>query len=90
MTLIGFLILLAVAAICGAIGEMVGGAKVPGGWLGSILVGFVGAWIGGALFHAGPVVGGIQIIPAIVGAILFSFVLRLILVGTRRSTRVVP
>ena len=85
MTLLGFIILLIVAAIAGAIGEMIAGGKVPGGWIGSIIAGFIGAWIGGALFHAGPVVGGIQIIPAIVGAALFVFVLRLITGATTRA-----
>jgi uncharacterized membrane protein YeaQ/YmgE (transglycosylase-associated protein family) len=88
MTLLGFVVLLVVAAIAGAIGEMIAGGKVPGGWLGSIVVGFIGAWIGGALFHAGPVVEGIQIIPAIVGAAIFVFVLRLIMGSVRRPRTV--
>lgn len=89
MDLLGFLILLVVAAIVGALGEMIGGVDVPGGWIGSILVGLVGAWIGGALFHMGPVIGGIQIFPAIIGAILFVLVLRLIFSATRGRGRVV-
>jgi uncharacterized membrane protein YeaQ/YmgE (transglycosylase-associated protein family) len=91
MTLLGFIILLVVAAISGAIGEMIAGGKVPGGWFGSIVAGFIGAWIGGALLHVGPVIEGIQIIPAILGAALFVFLLRLITgaVGrTRTSARV--
>lgn len=83
MDLLGLLILLVVAAVVGALGEMIGGVDVPGGWIGSILVGLVGAWIGGALFHLGPTIGGIQIIPAIIGAILFVLVLRLIFSATR-------
>jgi uncharacterized membrane protein YeaQ/YmgE (transglycosylase-associated protein family) len=91
MTLVGFIILLVVAAIAGAIGEMIAGGKVPGGWIGSIIAGFIGAWIGGALFHFGPTLGGIQIIPAIVGSALFVFVLRLITGGsTRMGTPVRP
>jgi uncharacterized membrane protein YeaQ/YmgE (transglycosylase-associated protein family) len=81
--LIGFLVLLIVAALVGALGEMIGGVKVPGGWLGSILAGLVGAWLGTALFQFGPVIGGIQILPAIVGAILFVLVLRLLLDARR-------
>lgn len=86
MTLIGFLILLAVAFVAGAIGEAVAGGKVPGGWIGTIVVGLIGAWLGGALLHIGPTVGGIQIIPAIIGAALFVFVLKLVFRGTRRAT----
>lgn len=79
MDLLGLLVLLIIAAICGAVGEMIGGVKVPGGWIGSIVVGLVGAWIGSMLLRFGPVIGGIQVIPAIIGAILFVLVLRLIL-----------
>lgn len=45
MTLIGFLVLLAIAAICGAIGQSLAGYDL-GGCLVSIVVGFIGAWIG--------------------------------------------
>lgn len=83
MDLLGLLILLIVAAIAGAIGEMIAGAKIPGGWIGSIIAGFVGAWIGGKLLTFGPVIGGIQIIPAILGAALFVLVLRLLMNASR-------
>ncbi len=89
MTLLGLVVLLIVAFVVGALGELIGGAKVPGGFLGSIVVGFVGAWIGGALFHFGPVLGGIQIIPAIIGGAIFAFILRLIFSATSRR-RTVP
>jgi uncharacterized membrane protein YeaQ/YmgE (transglycosylase-associated protein family) len=45
MTLIGFLVLLIIAAICGAIGQSLAGYDL-GGCLVSIVVGFIGAWIG--------------------------------------------
>ena len=45
MTLIQFLILLVVAAICGAIGQSLAGYSL-GGCLVSAVVGFVGAYIG--------------------------------------------
>jgi uncharacterized membrane protein YeaQ/YmgE (transglycosylase-associated protein family) len=83
MTLLGFIVLLLVAFVAGAIGEMLAGGKVPGGWVGSIVAGLVGAWLGGMLLRFGPVIGGIQIIPAIIGAALFVLVLRLILNATR-------
>jgi uncharacterized membrane protein YeaQ/YmgE (transglycosylase-associated protein family) len=83
MTLVGFIILLVVAFVAGAIGEAVAGTKVPGGWVGSIVVGFVGSWLGGMFLHFGPVLGGIQIIPAILGAALFVFALRLIMTAGR-------
>ena len=45
ITLTGLLVLLVVAGICGAIGRAIGGGT-PGGFLISIVVGFVGALFG--------------------------------------------
>src|SRR5437868_10182395 len=45
MTLIGFLVLLLIAAICGSIGQSLAGFDL-GGCLVSIVVGFIGAYIG--------------------------------------------
>ena len=45
MTLIGFLVLLLIAAICGSIGQALAGYDL-GGCLVSIVVGFIGAYIG--------------------------------------------
>lgn len=87
MDLVGFLLLLLVALVAGAIGEMLAGGKVPGGWFGSIVAGLIGAWIGTALVRVGPVVAGIQIIPAIIGAALFVLLLKLIFAGTSRTAR---
>jgi uncharacterized membrane protein YeaQ/YmgE (transglycosylase-associated protein family) len=77
MTLLGFLLLLIVAAIVGAIGEMIGGTKIPGGWMGSIVAGLVGAWIGAMLIRTGATVWGIDVISAIIGAAIFVFAIRL-------------
>ena len=45
MTLVGFLVLLIIAAICGAIGQSLAGYDL-GGCFVSIIVGFIGAFIG--------------------------------------------
>ena len=45
MTLVGFLVLLAIAAICGSIGQSLAGYDL-GGCFVSIVVGFIGAYIG--------------------------------------------
>ena len=45
MTLVGFLILLIIAAICGGIGQSIAGYSM-GGCIMSIVVGFLGAWLG--------------------------------------------
>jgi uncharacterized membrane protein YeaQ/YmgE (transglycosylase-associated protein family) len=94
MTLIGFLILLLIAAICGGIGQSLAGYDL-GGCLVSIVVGFIGAYIG--LWLAGKFglpdfftinVDGkpFPIIWAIIGSAIFTFIvaiLRRAFTGTR-------
>jgi uncharacterized membrane protein YeaQ/YmgE (transglycosylase-associated protein family) len=45
MSLIGILVLLLIAAVCGGIGQSMVGYSA-GGCLVSIIVGFIGAWLG--------------------------------------------
>jgi uncharacterized membrane protein YeaQ/YmgE (transglycosylase-associated protein family) len=45
MSLIGFLVLLVIAAVAGAIGQAIAGYSV-GGCLSSLVIGFVGAYLG--------------------------------------------
>jgi uncharacterized membrane protein YeaQ/YmgE (transglycosylase-associated protein family) len=51
MTILGFLLLLLIGAICGAIAEVLVGYS-PGGLLASIGVGFLGALLGGWIASA--------------------------------------
>ena len=94
MTLFGFLILLLIAAICGGIGQSLAGYDL-GGCLVSIVVGFIGAYIG--LWIAAkmglPHFFTIQIdgkpfpiVWAIIGSAVFTFLVVLLrkLVGGRR------
>jgi uncharacterized membrane protein YeaQ/YmgE (transglycosylase-associated protein family) len=86
MTLIGFLILLLIAAVCGGIGQSLAGYDL-GGCLVSIVVGFIGAYIG--LWIAGKMglpdfftinVDGkpFPIIWAIIGSAVFTFIIALL------------
>lgn len=86
MTLMGFLVLLIIAAICGGIGQSLAGYSV-GGCLVSIIVGFIGAYIG--MWMAGKFglpelfVINIQgkafpIVWSIIGAAVFTFLIALI------------
>ncbi len=45
MTLMGFIVLLVIAAVAGALGQVLAGYSV-GGCLASILIGFIGAFLG--------------------------------------------
>lgn len=70
--------------IGGVIGWLAGAIldrNLPGGIIGNITVGTFGAWIGGELgfFDFGPIVRGIQIIPALIGATIIIIALSLIL-----------
>jgi len=95
MSLIELLVLLAIAAICGGIGQSLAGFDL-GGCLVSIVVGFVGAYIG--MWLAGKLglpelleikIGGktFPVIWAIIGSAVFTFIVVLIrraVSGTRR------
>ncbi len=92
MTLVGFLVLLIIAAIAGALGQAISGYSV-GGCLGAIVLGFVGAWLG--VWLAGQlglpnfftlVVDGqpFPVIWAIVGAAILSLIFGLLLGGRGR------
>lgn len=95
MTLLGFFLLLLIAAICGSIGQSLAGYDL-GGCLVSIVVGFVGAYIG--MWLAGkmglPEIFAINIegkpfpiIWAVIGSALFTLVVALLrraVGGTRR------
>jgi len=86
MTLVDLLLLILVGAICGAVAEMIVGFS-PGGFLASVAIGFLGAVIGTWLARRidlpsifALTVGGytIEIVWAILGAVLLLLVLSLI------------
>lgn len=89
------LLLLAIAGLCGALGQALTGVS-RGGCLVAIALGFVGAWIGAAIARAldlPPVyvvtVGGtaFPIVWSIAGAALFVAVISMIAGGKRRARR---
>jgi len=86
MTLFGFLVLLLIAAICGGIGQSIAGYDL-GGCLVSIVVGFIGAYIG--MWIAGkfglPEIFSLNIdgrpfpiIWAVIGSAIFTFIVALL------------
>ncbi len=78
MSILGFILFLIVAAVCAVLGERLVPNSVPGGFFTSAVVGVVGAWIGGSLLGPiGPSLGGIAIIPCILGSAIFVFLLSL-------------
>lgn len=92
MSLLGFLILLLIAAICGALGQAIAGYSL-GGCLVSIAVGFIGALLGGWLAGAAglpePFVLDVEgqtfpVLWSIIGATLFTLVVGLVSRGRGR------
>ena len=86
MTLVGFLVLLVIAAICGSIGQSLAGYDL-GGCLVSIVVGFIGAylgiWLAGKLglpeLFAVNIEGkSFPILWAIIGSALFTLIMALL------------
>lgn len=86
MTLIGFLILLLIAAICGGIGQAIAGYDL-GGCLVSIVVGFIGAYIGmyiaarfglPAIFQINIEGEPFPIVWSVIGSAIFTFIVALL------------
>ena len=87
MSLVGFLILLLIAAIAGGIGQSISGYS-HGGCVISIIIGFIGAWLGPLiaarldlpLFWVIHIQGNsFPVVWAIIGGALLSLVLGMIL-----------
>jgi len=84
--LIGLLLHLFMAGLVGALADAVVPGKLPWGWLGAILAGLVGSFIGVKLIgHVGPSLWDVPIIPAFVGALILAFVLSF--VGRQQQAR---
>jgi uncharacterized membrane protein YeaQ/YmgE (transglycosylase-associated protein family) len=95
MTLLGFLVLLIIAAICGAIGQSLAGYDL-GGCLVSIVVGFIGAYLGmwladqfglPEIFSISIEGRAFPIVWAVIGSALFTLIVALLrraFVGGRR------
>ena len=89
MTLLGFLILLLVAAICGSIGASIAGRSYQG-CLTNIALGLIGAFIGSWLSRELGMrfllpIAGIPVVWSILGAALFVVVIGMLSGGSRRK-----
>ena len=87
---VGLIVYLLVALIAGVIAERLVGASLPGRWIGSILAALIGMWllinVLGFAVPGDPVIGGVPIITAILGAALV-LILWILLARTLRSGR---
>ena len=72
--LFGLALHLFMAGLVGALADAVVPGRLPWGWLGAILAGLVGSWLGTQLIgHLGPSLFGIPIIPGFLGAVILAF-----------------
>ncbi|MEO3945541.1 GlsB/YeaQ/YmgE family stress response membrane protein [Gorillibacterium sp. CAU 1737] len=84
--MLGLVISIVMAIIIGFIGDALVRSDMPGGIIGSMVAGFVGAWIGHFLFGSfGPAIAGFAIIPAILGAAIFVFLVGLLFKGMSKA-----
>ncbi len=76
---LGMLVMLIVAGIVGWLADLIVPGELPYGWLGAIVAGLVGAWLGTALIGpVGPDLAGIPLLPALLGAIIVAFLVDLV------------
>jgi uncharacterized membrane protein YeaQ/YmgE (transglycosylase-associated protein family) len=88
MGILSFIVFVVVAAVCAMIAERIVPGTIPGGFLTAAVFGVIGAWIGGSLLGSvGPDLGGVALLPCILGSALLVFVLSLGSHGYKRSRR---
>lgn len=77
--LVGLLITLLIAGLIGWLADRIVPGDLPYGWLGAIVAGLAGSWLGTLILgDLGPTVRGIALIPALIGAIILAFVIELV------------
>jgi uncharacterized membrane protein YeaQ/YmgE (transglycosylase-associated protein family) len=84
--LVGLLLQLLMAGLIGALADALVPGKMPWGWVGSVLAGLVGSWLGVRLIGSiGPSLFGVPILPAFIGAVLLAFLVSAVAkLSTRR------
>jgi uncharacterized membrane protein YeaQ/YmgE (transglycosylase-associated protein family) len=89
MKMLGFILTVVVAVLIGWAGDALAKNKMPGGFWGASLAGMVGAWIGAYFpyFNASwPRIFGIAIVPTILGAAVFAFLLGLFKIAYQQAS----
>jgi uncharacterized membrane protein YeaQ/YmgE (transglycosylase-associated protein family) len=87
--LVGLALTLLVAGLVGWAADQLIPGRLPGGWIGAVLTGILGGFVGHLVFSAlhigrvGPIIFGIDVVPAFVGAVVIAAVAQML--TTRRS-----
>ena len=81
----GLILYLIIGGIIGWFAGLVLEKDLPGGVIGNVIAGVVGAWIGGRLLgNWGPKLADFYIIPAIIGALIFVIIIGFVMKSMRR------
>ncbi len=74
--LMGWIMALIITIVIVAIVERVSKTELPYGWLGNIVVGFIGGWLGQILLKPtwGPTIAGVFIIQTFIGSLVLIIV----------------
>ncbi|WP_436855143.1 GlsB/YeaQ/YmgE family stress response membrane protein [Staphylococcus caeli] len=81
----GFILMIIVGGLIGWLAGVILGKDIPGGIIGNIIAGLVGSLIGSKLLGTwGPVLGGVPILPALLGAIVLILLLSFVLKALRK------
>ncbi|MDN6731495.1 MAG: GlsB/YeaQ/YmgE family stress response membrane protein [Atopostipes suicloacalis] len=81
----GLLWQLLIGAIIGAVAGALTSRDVPMGWIGNIIAGLVGSWLGEMLLGSwGPNVAGMALVPSILGAVILVMIVSMVFSGMNR------
>ncbi|MFH5810317.1 GlsB/YeaQ/YmgE family stress response membrane protein [Companilactobacillus sp. FL22-1] len=78
---------LIIGGVIGAVASMIVNRNMPMGWVGNIIGGLLGAWLGESLLGTwGPDVAGMAIFPAIVGSLIVVLLISWALNSFKRAS----
>ena len=85
------IVLLLVGLLVGLVAETIVGTRVPLGYVGAVVLGFLGAWVATHILHfsISPeyTVNGVPLLRAIIGAVILAFLWSLAMGRGRRFVR---
>ena len=77
---------LIVGGVIGVIAGAITSRDLPAGWIGNVVAGLVGSWLGGSIFgDFGPQVAGMALIPSILGAVILVLLASVFMSSIRKK-----
>lgn len=78
--------ILLIGGVIGAFAGYLTSRDLPMGWIGNIIAGLVGSWLGEKLLGSwGPQIAGMALVPSILGAVALVIIASFIFTGMNRS-----